>query len=79
MYSCTNFQSLWKNSDFKTKFAAKNMKEKNSEKINFKIVISIYQCTHAPNFSHFGELQILGPNLPQKINENILKKITIKS
>ena len=78
MYSCTNFQSLWKNSDFKTKFAAKNMKEKNSEKINFKIVISIYQCTHAPNFSHFGELQILGPNLPQKMNENILKKITIK-
>ena len=55
------------------------MKEKNSEKINFKIVISIYQCTHAPNFSHFGELQILGPNLPQKMNENILKKITIKS
>ena len=55
------------------------MEEKNSEKINFKIVISIYQCTRPPNFSHFGELQILGPNLPQKMNENILKKITIKS
>ena len=32
-----------------------------------KTVINIYQCTTpVPNFSQFGEIQILGPNLPKK-------------
>ena len=41
MYPCTKFQLMWKTSDFKTKFAQKNMTDKNFEKISIKIVISI--------------------------------------
>ena len=37
------------------------------EKINIKIVISMQQFTPVRNFSHFVELQIMGPNLPPKI------------
>ena len=43
------------------------MNDENFEKLNFKIEMSIYQSTSAPNFSQFEELQILGPNLPKKI------------
>ena len=42
------------------------MNDKNSEKINIKIQISIQQSTSVPNFSQFAELQILGPNLPKR-------------
>ena len=42
------------------------MSDKNFRKTNIKTVISIYQCTPVANFSSFGELQILGPNLPAK-------------
>ena len=42
------------------------MTDKSFEKINIKIVISIYESTSVPNFSQFEELQILGPNLPKK-------------
>ena len=38
MYLCTKFQLIWRTSDFVTKFAQKNMNEKNFEKIKFKIV-----------------------------------------
>ena len=37
------------------------MNDKTFEKINIKIVISIQQCTLLQNFSHFVELQIMGP------------------
>ena len=41
MYPCTKFESIWRTSDFETKFAQQKMTEKHFEKINFKIVISI--------------------------------------
>ena len=41
------------------------MNDKNFEKINIKIEISIQQSTSALNFSQFEELQILEPNLPK--------------
>ena len=44
----------------------KKMSDRNFGKINIKIVINIQQCTPVPNFSYFGELQILGKNLPKK-------------
>ena len=40
MYACTKFQSIWRTSDFGTKFA-KKMNDKNFEKINIKTEISI--------------------------------------
>ena len=36
MHSCTKFQSIWRASDFQTKFAPKYMNDKNFEKINSK-------------------------------------------
>ena len=45
MYPSTKFQSIWRTSDFETKFAQRNMTDKNYEKINIKIVISIQQST----------------------------------
>ena len=51
------------------------MTDKNFEKLNIKIVISIQQFTPVRNFSHFVELQITGPNFPQKIGmTKILEK-----
>ena len=67
MYPSTKFQSIWRTSNFETKFAQKSMTDKNSEKINIKIVISIQQSTPLRNFSHFIEIHIMGPNLPKKI------------
>ena len=37
-----------------------------SEKINFKIEISISQSTPVPKFGQFQELHFLGPNFPKK-------------
>ena len=55
------------------------MNEKNFEKITFKIVISIQQCTPVPNFSYLGETQILGQNLPTKeMNDKNFEKINNK-
>ena len=42
------------------------MNDKTFEKININIETSISQSTSAPNFSQSEELQILGPNLPEK-------------
>ena len=42
------------------------MSDKNFGKVNITIVINIYQCSPVSNFSQFGELQFLGPNLPNK-------------
>ena len=51
MLLSTKFQSIWKTSNFGTNFAQKNMTDKNFEKINMKIVISIEQCIPIHNFS----------------------------
>ena len=37
----TKFQLIWRTLDFGTKFALKNMNDKNFEKINIKIIISM--------------------------------------
>ena len=67
MYPCTKFHLIWRTSDFLgPNFLKENVNEKNFEKINIKIEISISLSTSVPNFSQFEELQILGPNLPQK-------------
>ena len=54
------------------------MNDKNFEKMNIKIVLSIYLCTPVRNFSQLAELHNLGPNLPPKnINEkNFVKRNT---
>ena len=54
------------------------MNDKNFEKMNIKIVLSIYQCTPVRNFSQFVKLHNLGPNLPKKINEKNFEKINAK-
>ena len=41
------------------------MNQKNFKKINIKVVVSIQPCTLVPNFSQFGEFQILRQNLPK--------------
>ena len=61
--------SIWRTSDFETKFAKKKDEWQKIGKINIEIVISIQQCTPLQNFSHFVDLQIMGPNLPQKNND----------
>ena len=67
MYPCTKFHLIWRTSDFlRPNFLKENVNEKIFEKINIKIEISISLSTSAQNFSQFEELQILGPNLPQK-------------
>ena len=37
MYACTKFELIWRTSDFGTKFAQKNMNDKNFEKTNISI------------------------------------------
>ena len=67
MYPWTKFHLIWQTSDFVgPNFPKENMNDKNFEKINIKIEISISLSTSVPNFSQFEELQILGPNLPKK-------------
>ena len=63
MYTNARFQSTETTSDFVQNY----MNDKTFEKIIIKIVINIEQCTPLRNFSHFVKLQIMGPNLPQKI------------
>ena len=41
MYTTARFQSIGTISDFVTKFAQNHKNDKNSEKVNIKIVISI--------------------------------------
>ena len=78
MYPSTKFQSIW-GTDFETKFAPKNKTDNNFEKINIKVVIGIQQCTPLRNFNHSVELQIMGPNLPQKnMNNKSSEKINMK-
>ena len=66
MYPCTKFQLIWRTSDFGTKFAQKNVNNKNFGKINIKFKIRIWQCTPVPNCNQFEELQFLRPNLPKR-------------
>ena len=47
MYPGTKFQLTWRTSDFGTKFAQKNVSDKNFGKINIKfemIILSMYPC-----------------------------------
>ena len=64
---CTNviFWSTATTLDFGTKSSQNHMNDKTFEKI-IKITITLQQCTPAPNFSQFRELQSLNPNLPKK-------------
>ena len=79
MYPFTKFQLIWKTSDLETKFAPKNVTDKNFEKINIKIVISVQQSSPLRNFSHSIELQIMGPNFTQKnLTDKKFEKINIK-
>ena len=57
MYPCIKCQSIWRTSDFGTKFNYKNMNDKNFEKININLPV--------PNFSQFRELQFLRPYCPK--------------
>ena len=41
MNACPKFQLIWRTSDFGTKFVQRNMTDKNFEKMNIKIEISI--------------------------------------
>ena len=41
MYPCTKFQSIWKTSNFGTKFIQENMSDKYFEKISIKFEIKI--------------------------------------
>ena len=50
------------------------MNEKDFEKINIKMEISTWSSTSVPNFSQSEELQILGPNFPQKYELKEFKK-----
>ena len=45
----TNFQSIWKNPDYGSKFAQKNISDKDFGEVNIKVVINIQQCTPVPN------------------------------
>ena len=77
MCPCIEFQSIWRTLDF-TQICPKNMNNKNFEKLNMKIEISILQSTSVPNFSRFEELQILGPNFPKNMNKQNFEKVNIK-
>ena len=39
MYPCNKLQLIWRTADFATKFAQKNMNDKNFEKINIHFEI----------------------------------------
>ena len=41
MYPCAKFQLIWRTPKFGTKFAQKNMNDKNFEKINTKFEVKI--------------------------------------
>ena len=45
MCPCSKFHLILRNLDFGTKFALKNVSDKNVGKINIKFEIRIYQCT----------------------------------
>ena len=66
MYPCTNFQLIWRTSDFGTKFAQKNMNDKNFEKINIKLEkkdITMYACT---KFQSIRRTSVFGTKFAQK-------------
>ena len=67
MYPCTKFQLIWRTSDFGTKFAQKNVSDKNFGKVNIKFEMRIQQCTLVSNCSQLGELQFLRRNLPKRL------------
>ena len=62
---CAKFQLIWRTLYSGTKFAPQKYESQNCKKVNIKFKIRISQCTTAPNYSQFGKLQFLGPNLSQ--------------
>ena len=48
------------------------MNDKNFEIINIKFEIRIQQRRSVPNFSQFGELQFLEPDLNKKLKDGVL-------
>ena len=55
------------------------MTDKNFEKINIKIMLSIQQSSPLRNFSHSIELQIVGQNLThENMTDKKFEKINIK-
>ena len=73
-HPCTKFQLFWNTLNFGAKFATPPppppaKKKKNEwqtcKKVNIKFKIKISQCTTVRNYSQFGKLQFLGPNLSQ--------------
>ena len=82
MYACPKFQLIRRTSDFGTKFSPKNMNDKNFEKINIQIVISITIaiCTPVPNFSYLiWRTSDFGTKFAQKnMNGKNFEKINIK-
>ena len=54
------------------------MNEKNFQKLNIKMEMSIQQFPSVPNFIKFKELQILGPNFPKNMNKFFFEKETLK-
>ena len=65
-YLSAKFQSIWRTSDFGRNLA-QNMIEKDVGKINIKMEISRWTSTSLGKFSQFEKLQVLGPNLPERI------------
>ena len=59
MYPCTKYQVIRRTSDFETKFAQKDVNNKNFGKMNIKFEIRIWKCTPVPNFSHFRKYTII--------------------
>ena len=62
MCPCAKFQLIWRTSDFGIKFAPKNMKDKNFEKINIKFEI-MCACT---KFQSIWRILVLGTKFVKK-------------
>ena len=79
MYPCTKFRSICKTSNFWTKFVQKYMNDQKFEKkTNINMVISTQQYTPVRIFSHFVELQTMGPKFPKNMTHKNFEKINIK-
>ena len=74
---CIKFRSIWRPSDFGTNLS-RNINKKDFENINIKMQISTWPSTSVRNFSHCEELQVLGPNFPERIwmTKNLKKQNT---
>ena len=72
MHHLTKFQLIRRTTDSEIKFAQKIWNEKKSKKDKFQNHNQDKQCTKVPNFSWFGEHQVLWPEKLKKISTNIV-------